>query len=105
MLNLPAPVPRRKQTLRKSEIWDKMRQTRANEDGIDEMYRRKDGVALVPPTRMMGSMMGGAADASEGDADAYWAGGGGTQRSRTCLAIEMIPFVGVIRKHGTARES
>ncbi|KAK4057443.1 RFC checkpoint protein Rad17 [Microbotryomycetes sp. JL221] len=114
MLNLPQPVPRRKQTLRKSELWDKQRLQRQNEDGIDEMYRKKDGIALVPPVSLrqvtekaFGQDREGTKElleqgrSTEGSHEEGWVGGGGTQRSRKCLAVELIPFVGKIRKPGS----
>lgn len=97
LLNLPQPVPRRKQVLRKSELWDKLRLQRQNEDGIEEMYRKKDGIALVPPTT---SEAGRLLDSdSDGDGDN---GGGGAQRSRRCLATEVVPYAGVIRRAAAA---
>ncbi|GEM11224.1 cell cycle checkpoint protein rad17 [Rhodotorula toruloides] len=37
LLNLPSPVPRRKQVLRKSELWETLKLRRQNEEGLDEM--------------------------------------------------------------------
>lgn len=91
MLHLPSPVPRRKQVLRKSALWEKLRETRSNEEGIEEMYRKKDGIALVPPFEFEDSTIG----------DGGWRGGGGSQRSRRSLTTELVPYVGVIRKKGT----
>ncbi|ORY88337.1 Rad17 cell cycle checkpoint protein-domain-containing protein [Leucosporidium creatinivorum] len=91
LLHLPSPVPRRKQVLRKSALWEKMRETRANEEGIEEMYRKKDGIALVPPFEF---------EAGEEDGGG-WRGGGGSQRSRRSLTTELVPYVGVIRQKGT----
>lgn len=111
MMSLPEPVPRRKQVLRKSELWDKLRLQRANEDGIEELYRKRDGIALVPP-RVLESESRGVTlnfDAPPGTSletgqqetgqDHEWQGGGGAQRSRRCLATELIPYVGLIRRH------
>lgn len=91
LLHLPSPVPRRKQVLRKSALWEKLRETRANEEGIEKMYRKKDGIALVPPFEF---------DVAEEDVGG-WRGGGGSQRSRRSLTTELVPYVGVIRKKGT----
>ncbi|GJN94063.1 hypothetical protein Rhopal_007127-T1 [Rhodotorula paludigena] len=37
LLSLPSPVPRRKQVLRKSELWESLRLQRQNEDDADEV--------------------------------------------------------------------
>ncbi|BGO95909.1 hypothetical protein NBRC10512_005496 [Rhodotorula toruloides] len=37
LLNLPSPVPRRKQVLRKSELWETLKLRRQNEEGLDEI--------------------------------------------------------------------
>ncbi|KAK4694293.1 cell cycle checkpoint protein, partial [Phenoliferia sp. Uapishka_3] len=83
LICLPSPVPHRKQTLRKSEMWEKMRETRANEEGIRELYRKRDGFAFL---------MGGEE------------GGVGGQRSRRGLMTEFVPAVGGmqrVRKSGS----
>ncbi|KAK4052775.1 RFC checkpoint protein Rad17 [Microbotryomycetes sp. JL201] len=116
MLNLPQPVPRRRQELRKSEYWAKTRLQRSNENGIEEMYRKKDGLALVPPTglsALTSQAVGKFAKANgQNDEERHigqdehdWSGGGGTQRSRQCLTIELVPFIGKIRKPGTTHFS
>lgn len=83
LISLPSPVPRRKQVLRKSELWDKLRLTRANEEGVEALYRRRDGVAVVPPW-----------DAMEGGDPR----GGGAQRSRRSVMTEVVPFAGMISR-------
>lgn len=37
LLNLPSPVPRCKQVLRKSELWETLKLRRQNEEGLDEI--------------------------------------------------------------------
>lgn len=74
-------MPQRKQVLRKSEMWEKMRTTRANEEGVQDMYCRREGLAIVPP----------------------WSGDGrdilgGSQRSRRSLTTEFVPYVGGLQK-------
>ncbi|KAL8292578.1 hypothetical protein RQP46_001190 [Phenoliferia psychrophenolica] len=81
LLNLSSPVPKRSQVLRKSEMWDKMRLTRANEAGLEDMYRRREGLAIVPPW--------------EGDGRDIL---GGSQRSRRSLTTEFVPYLGGIQK-------
>lgn len=55
------------------------------------MYRKKDGIALVPPFEF---------ETGEEDVGG-WRGGGGSQRSMRSLTTELVPYVGVIRKKGT----
>ncbi|GAA6051572.1 hypothetical protein JCM3770_003478 [Rhodotorula araucariae] len=43
LLHLPSPAPRRKQVLRKSELWETLRLARQNDDGVDEVLRRSGG--------------------------------------------------------------
>ena len=80
MINLPSPVPLRKQVLRKSDMWDKMRLARSNEAGLEDMYKRREGLAIIPP----------------------WEGAcrgilGGSQRSRRSLTTELVPYLGRIQ--------
>ncbi|KAI5475119.1 cell cycle checkpoint protein rad17 [Pseudohyphozyma bogoriensis] len=92
LINLPSPVPHRKQVLRKSELWDKLRLTRNNEDGIEEMFRSGAGVGVVP--------------AWEGeDGRGGEKGGGGCQRSRRSLGTEVGPFLGVFQRGRGTRKN
>ncbi|BGP51970.1 RFC checkpoint protein Rad17 [Rhodotorula kratochvilovae] len=43
LLHLPSPVPRRKQVLRKSELWETLRLARQNDEGVEEVMRREGG--------------------------------------------------------------
>ncbi|BGP20553.1 RFC checkpoint protein Rad17 [Rhodosporidiobolus nylandii] len=78
LLSLPSPVPRRKQVLRKSELWETLKLSRANEDGLAEL------------------LAGGSSGlAYEG----YGEGADGlrTRRERGTMAAEVVPWLGVIR--------
>lgn len=77
LLCLPSPVPHRKHVMRKADLWERLREERANEDGIEDMGRRREGWAVVPP---------------------FVGGGGGGQRSRRSLGTELVPCVGAIER-------
>ncbi|GAA5966338.1 hypothetical protein JCM21900_003101 [Sporobolomyces salmonicolor] len=82
LVSLPSPVERRKQTLRKSEMWDHLKAQRQNEEGVAELVRQRGGaagVAVVPPFEDGGG------------------GAGGGLRDRRSLMCEMIPWLGVIK--------
>lgn len=76
LLHLPSPVPRRKQVIRKSELWANLKQTRKNEEEIEDLYRRRDGLAIVQGWREGGESKGG------------------SQRSKRSLLLDLIPTVG-----------
>lgn len=82
LMNLPQPVPRRKQVMRKSEMWEQMRLTTANEEGLHELMGDEQALASV--------------DAAVEEPGAGWGG----QRSKTCLVSEVVPYVGLIRSSG-----
>ncbi|GAA5895623.1 hypothetical protein JCM8208_005283 [Rhodotorula glutinis] len=46
LLALPSPVPRRKQVLRKSELWETLRLARQNDEGVDEVLVGAGGGTL-----------------------------------------------------------
>ncbi|GAA5870623.1 hypothetical protein JCM1840_004819 [Sporobolomyces johnsonii] len=82
LVSLPSPVERRKQTLRKSEMWDNLKVQRQNEEGVAELVRQRGGAAgaaVVPPFEEGGE------------------GAGGCLRDRRSLMSEMIPWLGVIK--------
>jgi hypothetical protein len=70
--------------MRKADLWEKLRTTREREDGIEDMYRKKEGLAIVP---------------------AFEGGGGGGQRGRRSLVQEMVPWVGLIKRDVVKGES
>ena len=49
LLALPSPVPRRKQVLRKSELWETLRLARQNDEGVDEVLLGAGGGVLGAP--------------------------------------------------------
>ncbi|KAM0750463.1 Rad17-domain-containing protein [Meredithblackwellia eburnea MCA 4105] len=79
---LPTPVPHRKQVLRKSELWENLRLTRANEADIDDLYRRSNELAIVPPWPH-----------KDGEEPL-----GGCQRSKRSLLTELVPYAGAIAR-------
>lgn len=81
LMALPCPVPRRKQVVRKSEIFDSMRSARSNEAALDELGASVRGLAIAR---------------AEED------GGVATQRSRRSLITEVIPFAGFVAKRRPA---
>lgn len=63
--------------MRKADLWEKLREQRANEEGIEEMGRRREGWAVVPP---------------------FEGGGGGGQRGRRSLGTEVVAYAGAIER-------
>lgn len=83
LVHLPSPVPKRKQTLRKSALWDNLRNTKASMDTIAEWSTAAGGISggqelvLIPK----------------------WEDGtGGAMRSRRAVVAEMVPWAGTIGK-------
>ncbi|GAA5838526.1 hypothetical protein JCM11251_003416 [Rhodosporidiobolus azoricus] len=98
LLSLPSPVPKRKQVLRKSELWETLRLSRQNEEGVAELL-------------MLGANLGGGAGGGglTGTSGLVYAscmpqeGAEGTlvtRRERGSLMSEVVPWLGVIKpKH------
>ncbi|GAA5987128.1 hypothetical protein JCM11641_006435 [Rhodosporidiobolus odoratus] len=82
LLSLPSPVPKGKQILRKSELWETLRLARANEEGVAEL-------------------LGSSARGSRGLLYASNAGemdeGLKTRRESASLMSEVVPWLGVIQ--------
>ncbi|GAA5842781.1 hypothetical protein JCM9279_003984 [Rhodotorula babjevae] len=53
LLALPSPVPRRKQVLRKSELWETLRLARQNDEGVDEVLAGGGSVLGAPGMKSM----------------------------------------------------
>ncbi|GAA5905927.1 hypothetical protein JCM6882_009072 [Rhodosporidiobolus microsporus] len=100
LLSLPSPVPRRKQTLRKSELWETLRLARQNEEGVAE---------LLGMGANLGAGMGGSGGGLSGTSKLVYAscaheegveGGLVTRRESGSLMSEVLPWLGVIKpKH------
>ncbi|GAA6015227.1 hypothetical protein JCM10207_003651 [Rhodosporidiobolus poonsookiae] len=89
LLALPSPVPRRKQVLRKSELWETLRLARQNEDSVGELLQL--GVAGGAGTgAVVYASCAGAPEGVEGS-------GLATRRERGSLLSEVVPWVGVIQ--------
>ncbi|BGP58407.1 RFC checkpoint protein Rad17 [Rhodotorula sphaerocarpa] len=90
LLSLPSPVPRRRQILRKSELWENLRLQRQNEEGVEEIL---DGETKRAMARL-------AARGGERDRATLGRGGDGGfgfgELKRTMLC-ETIPWLGVIK--------
>ncbi len=92
LVHLPSPVPKRKQTLRKSALWDNLRNTKANEEIIAEWSTAAGGVSGGQELVML----------------PRWEDGtGGGMRSRRAVVAEMVPWAGAIGKRleGTSSKS
>ncbi|GAA5982496.1 hypothetical protein JCM10908_006672 [Rhodotorula pacifica] len=81
LLSLPSPVPRRKQVLRKSELWENVRLQRQNEEGVEEvmLLERKRAMQRI-------ALLGGAGEA-----------GTGAGELKKTMLCEMVPWLGVIK--------
>ena len=83
LVHLPSPVPKRKQTLRKSALWENLRTTKENMDTIAEW------------STAAGSLSGG----QELVMLPKWEDGtGGGMRSQRAVVAEMVPWAGTIGK-------
>ncbi|GAA5870913.1 hypothetical protein JCM8547_000031 [Rhodosporidiobolus lusitaniae] len=92
LLSLPSPVPRRKQTLRKSELWETLRLSRQNEEGVSELLGLG---ASLGGGRLSGTA--GLVYASSGGRKEGEAVGLVTRREGGSLMSEIVPWLGVIK--------
>lgn len=93
LLSLPSPVPRRRQVLRKSELWENLRLQRQNEESVEEVL---DGETKRAMARL--AARGGEVDRATlgrgGD------GGFGFGELKRTMLCEIIPWLGVIKPKG-----
>ncbi|GAA6039753.1 hypothetical protein JCM8097_004201 [Rhodosporidiobolus ruineniae] len=97
LLSLPSPVPRRKQVLRKSELWETLRLSRQNEDGLSELL----GLGATAGVGGLGGLAGlvyASSVPADGDAGVLV-----TRRESGSLLSEVVPWLGVIKpKHANS---
>ena len=91
LLSLPSPVPRRRQVLRKSELWENSRLERQNEEGIEEVMQ------LERKRAMQRIALGGEGESAGGL-------GLGAELKRT-VVCETVPWLGVIKPRGAQSPS
>ena len=91
LFHLPRPVPRRKQTLRKSQLWESTRLASDNDESIRALYRGRLDAAF--------------ASTDVDEAVAVREVGIANQRSRRAVCTETIPYLGLIRPNVTSGQS
>lgn len=91
LLSLPSPVPRRKQVLRKSELWQTVRLARQNEEGVAELLGLAGGQSSLNLSGTAGLVYAGCQREEEEE------GGLVTRREGGSLLSEVVPWLGVIK--------
>ncbi|GAA5883191.1 hypothetical protein JCM3774_002414 [Rhodotorula dairenensis] len=90
LLALPSPVPRRRQVLRKSELWDNLRLERQNEEGVEEVLQ-------LERTRAVRRIALAGGDAGAGLGTGTESGTGVGEWAKKTMLCETVPWLGVIK--------
>lgn len=102
LFHLPRPVPRRKQTLRKSKLWDSIKLANENEQFVRDVVLRPSSSSAVNTSSTSSSILAGSTKnfgfASADVAEAVDRGEIGivSQRGRTSLWTEFVPFAPLV---------
>ncbi|POY74924.1 hypothetical protein BMF94_1900 [Rhodotorula taiwanensis] len=94
LLSLPSPVPRRRQVLRKSELWDNLRLQRQNEEGVDEVMGLERRRAMA---RMALGGEGTQRNGGSRDGEGTLGASGGMGELKKTMLCETVAWLGVIK--------